>query len=289
MYQSIFIPLSSNGNQLPALTFAASLAQAFEANAECIFASKSIRLLEKEQKDKVMEIYLNKGFVASSELADKLYQEHFSKRVKQVEDWFNLNKNKLPSGKLLHWKESLDLFGETAEQLRNECSFHDITVASYDFSVSLQDELITGALFSSGKPLVLVRNFEQEKDLSDCTVILAWKFTPQSLRAQFMSLPILKKVGKVIVVSVEEDKNEVPERELSKLVSYLKKHNNNVEFNIINNAKNPAEALESYYSEVKADLLIMGAYSHSRLQEMVLGGFTRFFIDSKKCNLLLAH
>jgi len=33
----------------------------------------------------------------------------------------------------------------------------------------------------------------------------------------------------------------------------------------------------------------MGAYSHSRLREMVLGGFTRHFLNSGKCNLMLAH
>lgn len=289
MYQSIFIPLSSHGNQLSALTFGASLVKAFDAIAECTFTTKSLLMLENEEKEKVGEIYRKEGYTASQELTEQFYQEQFAERAKQVQQWFELNKKNLASGHSLLWKQSLDLFGETAEQLRNVCSFHDLTIASYDLSASILDDVVTGALFATGRPLALIRSFPQEKDLSNCTVVLAWKFTPQTLRAQWLSLPILKKAGKVLIVSVDEGEKETSADEIAKLSIYLKRHGINAESHVIKNAKKPAEALEQYYEEQRADLMVMGAYSHSRLQELILGGFTRHFLSSRKCNLMLAH
>jgi hypothetical protein len=173
MYKSIFIPLSSHGDQLPSLAFGASIAEGFNASAECSFTSKSLFLLEGEQNDKVGEMYRKEGYTASQNLAEKFYQEQFAKRAKQVQQWFELSKEKLASGSRLQWRESLGLFGETAEQVRDECSFHDLTIASYDLSTSILDYVVTGALFATGRPLVLVRSFHPDKDLSKCTVVLA--------------------------------------------------------------------------------------------------------------------
>jgi nucleotide-binding universal stress UspA family protein len=289
MYQSIFIPLSSHGDQLPAIAFGASLAEAFDAGAECAFSSKSLLLLEGEQSDKVGEMYRKEGYTASQNLAEKFYQEQFAKRAKQVQQWFELSKEKLASGRRLQWRESLDLFGETAEQVRDECSFHDLTIASYDLSTSILDDVVTGALFATGRPLVLVHSFPEGKDLSKLTVVLAWKFTPQTLRAQWLALPILKKAGKVLIANVDEGEETPSAKELAKLTAYLKRHGINAHSHTISNVKSPAAALEQYYAEQKADLMVMGAYSHSRLREMVLGGFTRHFLNSRTCNLLLAH
>lgn len=289
MYKSIFIPLSSHGDQLPALTFGASVAEAFDAGAECAFTSKSLLLLEGEQSDKVGEMYCKEGYTASQNLAEKFYREQFTKRAKQVQQWFEHNKDKLDSGRRLQWRDSLDLFGETAGQVRDECSFHDLTIASYDLSTSILDDVVTGALFATGRPLILVRSFPQGKNLSECTVVLAWKLTPQTLRAQWMALPILKKARKVLIASVDEGEEATSADEIVKLTAYLKRHGINAHSHTISNVKSPAAALEQYYAEQKADLMVMGAYSHSRLREMVLGGFTRHFINSRTCNLMLAH
>jgi len=289
MYQSIFIPLSSNGDQLSALAFGAALAEAFDAGAECAFTSKSLLLLEGEQSDKVSEIYRKEGYTASQNLVEKFYQEQFAKRAKQVQQWFELSKEKLAGGRRLVWRDSLDLFGETAEQVRDECSFHDLTIASYDLSISILDDVVTGALFATGRPMVLMHSFPEDKDLSKLTVVLAWKFTPQTLRAQWLALPIMKKAGKVLIANVNEGEETPSTEELAKLTAYLKRHGINAHSHTISNVKSPAAALEQYYTEQKADLMVMGAYSHSRLREMVLGGFTRHFLNSRTCNLMLAH
>jgi hypothetical protein len=145
MYKSIFIPLSSHGDQLPSLTFGAALAEAFDASAECSFTSKTLLMLEGEQSDRIGEMYRKEGYIASQKLAENFYQEQFESRVKQVQQWFELSKGSLAYGHRLKWRESLDLFGETAEQVRDECSFHDLTIASYYLSTSILDDFVSGA------------------------------------------------------------------------------------------------------------------------------------------------
>jgi nucleotide-binding universal stress UspA family protein len=289
MYQSIFIPLSGHGDQLPALRFGAALAEAFDAHAECAFTSKSLLLLDGRERDQVRELYREEGYAASQDLAGKFYHEQFEKRATLVRQWFELNKQKLSGGHRLVWKESLALFGDATAQVRDTCSFHDLTIASDDLSTSMLDDVVNGALFTTGRPLVLVRSFPQGKDLTKLTVILAWKFTPQTLRAQWLSLPILKQAGKVLIATVEEGEETSSAEELAKVTAHLKRHGINAHCHAINNVKDKATALQEYYVDQKADLMVMGAYSHSRFREIVLGGFTHHFLNTRTCNLMLSH
>lgn len=288
MYKLIFIPLSSNGDQAPALAFGAAMSATFDAKAECVFASKSLILLRGEQNDRVSETYIKEGFDASQQLAEKLYQEQFQAKTKQVSQWFQMSKEKLIGGERLVWRNSFDLFGESVEQIRNECSFHDITVLSFDLGASIFDDVIMGALFSAGRPIVLIRSLAPDKKLEDLSIMLAWKPSPQALRAQWYALPLLQKAKQVILVNVEEEDTNSPE-DMKRFTEYLSMHGVKVSPYTIRNSKNGAVALEQYYEEQKADLLVMGAYSHSRLKELVFGGFTRHFLNIRKCNLLLVH
>ena len=186
------------------------------------------------------------------------------------------------------WRDSLDLFGESVEQIRNECSFHDITVTSFDLGTSIFDDVIMGALFSTGRPIALLRSLAPDKKLEDLSIILAWKPSPQALRAQWYALPLLQKAKRVILVNVEEEDADAP-ADMKRFAEYLSMHGVKAVPHTIRNTKNATAALEQYYEEQKADLLVMGAYSHSRLKELVFGGFTRHFLNIGKCNLLLAH
>ena len=49
------------------------------------------------------------------------------------------------------------------------------------------------------------------------------------------------------------------------------------------------EVIENVAGEIGADLLVMGAFGHSRLREVLLGGVTRYFLKDSSIPLLLAH
>lgn len=286
MYKTLFLPVSSNGDQSPALAFAAALTQSFAAKAESTFVSKSLVLLQEDEHAKVANVYRTEGLAASQELTEALYKEQFKKRATAVKEWFARTTSSLGSAHSLIWQDTLDVFGETAEQIRNKCSVHDMTIVSADISASIWDTLLEGALFATGRPLVLVRAFTAGKTLADSTIMLAWKQSPQTLRAQWFALPLLQKAKRVVVTHVQE--GDAAE-DIQGVLRYLEQHGIKADAKPLANVQDAALGLEQAYAEVKADLLVMGAYSHSRLREMVFGGFTRYFLTNSQCNLLLAH
>jgi len=89
MYKSIFIPLSSNGDQAPVLAFGAAMADALDAQVEYVFSSKSMTLIQEEQSEQVAAMYKKEGYVASQKLIVELYQHQFKTRAKQVSEWFS--------------------------------------------------------------------------------------------------------------------------------------------------------------------------------------------------------
>lgn len=288
MYRVIFVPISSSANRACSVSFTAMMAAAFNAKADCLFASKSLELLQSEQKNKVENAYLKKGYFATQELTDQFYEEQYLVKANQAGEWFHQFQQKLEGGNRLYWRDSLDLFVESIEQIHYKCSFYDLVVMSVDIGVSVYSDFVSGGLFHSGKPMVLLQEFEPNRKLEDLTIMLAWKPCKEAQHALWYSLPLLQKAKRVILVNVEE-KEGLPPSDLERYAEYLSMHGVKISHTTIRNTKNPPIALEQYYKEQNADLLVMGAYSHSRFKEMVFGGFTDYFLNIGKCNLLLAH
>ena len=288
MYQSLFIPVSSHGKQEGALAFAAAMCDAFSARGESVYLSKTLALLDAKQKKAVGDTYRSKGYEASQLLTEQLYQQQFHASAAKVKAWFEKTKQQLGSPKGLVWHDASGLFGETAQQVADVASFADLTIASTDLSDSVYDDLVVGSLFFTGRPLALIKDYPARKELQKAHLMVAWKYSPQTLRALWFALPLLKKAKVVTLVSVVEG-DEDEQDYLDEAVSYLAAHGIKAQKIRIDNARYPVKALEETYREKKADLLVMGAYSHSRLGELVFGGFTRSLLSEPKCNLFMVH
>jgi hypothetical protein len=130
MHKSIFLPFTSYGEQSGALAFAASLASEFDGAATGIFASKSLTLLDPALRSKVGKEALESGYAAAEELSDTLYEQQHKDRAKEAGLWFEAEKAKLSEGARLMLAKPFELFESAADQARDECAFHDITVAS---------------------------------------------------------------------------------------------------------------------------------------------------------------
>jgi nucleotide-binding universal stress UspA family protein len=148
--------------------------------------------------------------------------------------------------------------------------------------------VVEGALFATGRPLALIRAFRPDRKLSDLTVTLAFKPSPPMLRAQWHALPLLKLAKRVLLTIAPEGAGQTRES-VSRFAAYLSQHGVKAEIHTLPQVKDAALELERFHLKQDADLLVMGAYSHSRLRQLVFGGFTSHFLSSKTCNLLLSH
>jgi nucleotide-binding universal stress UspA family protein len=149
----------------------------------------------------------------------------------------------------------------------------------------------TGALFESGTPMLLWAK-DQTPTMTPGTVVLAWRATPECAHAVRAALPMLEKakdVHAVLIDPVPSARGHGPEPGMN-LAAYLAHHGVRVEVNAVpSEGRTVAHILEQEVKERAADLLVMGAYGHSRLRERLFGGTTQDMLSNPPCPILLAH
>lgn len=156
-----------------------------------------------------------------------------------------------------------------------------------DFSlmaIQLED-----VLFAAGRPTLLVPKTISENALAAIhsgTTLIAWNGSIEAVRAVQSLLDLLPDCAKVRVASVPEGNKESSALELVRYLGWQ-----GIEAQVTEVAKegNTSQRLLQAAAEQQAGLLVMGAYSHGRLRQMVLGGVTRDMIHHAGLPVLLAH
>jgi nucleotide-binding universal stress UspA family protein len=162
-----------------------------------------------------------------------------------------------------------------------------VVVARPDTEAGEPTSLIEAALFGTGRPLLLAPP-ECPSHLGELGLI-AWNGSPEALRAITASLPILGRLQRVILLSIGRPRGETDETE-RELLDYLGCHGINAERLVVEpDERTAGERLLDEAHRLGANLLIMGAYAHSRLRESLLGGATHHVIRSARIPVLLMH
>jgi nucleotide-binding universal stress UspA family protein len=141
------------------------------------------------------------------------------------------------------------------------------------------------ALFDSGRPMLLVPAVPVAEPGS--TVAIAWDGSREAARAVGAALPLLAAARKVVILTAREPGGEV---EPSELAAYLALHGVNARtWAFVPGPGSLGGALLEEAGKAGANLLVMGAYGHSRFREMVLGGVTRSILSDADMPVFLAH
>jgi nucleotide-binding universal stress UspA family protein len=151
-------------------------------------------------------------------------------------------------------------------------------------------DVVDQALVYSGRPLLIAPATPPETLLD--TVVVAWNDTPEAARAVTAAMPFLTKAKTVAILSVEETDQEGHERKAScdRLVHALRWHNPLVQVqHLPSGGHKPVDMLLEAAASLKASLLVMGGFSHSRLRELVFGGFTQQVLGGAALPVLIAH
>lgn len=148
-------------------------------------------------------------------------------------------------------------------------------------------DMMNAALMETGRPLLIVptREFAQ----IGRTVAIAWKDTPEAAGAVAAATPLLARASRVAILSVTENA-ETDAAACERLRAALTWHNPaTTTQHLAPVGGEPADTLLKAAAELGADLLVMGGYGHSRLREVVFGGFTRRILQVADLPVLMAH
>ena len=125
-------------------------------------------------------------------------------------------------------------------------------------------------------------------------VLLTWNASRESARALREAMPLLTRAETVVVLSSEPDYIDAevarghPHAE--ELMRFLKSHGiDSISSGISDTDLSASDAILGQAAEMNADLIVMGAYGHARLREIILGGVTRDLLKQSPVPLMLAH
>ncbi len=142
-------------------------------------------------------------------------------------------------------------------------------------------------LLDTGRP-VLIAAAKAPASLSG-VVAIAWKDAPEAANAIAAAMPFIEVADRVIILSVDEGRaTDVTACE--RLRHVLAWHNSHVEMHRLKpEGRAPVDVLLEAAEAAKTDLLVMGGYSHSRMREVIFGGFTRRVLYGADIPVLMAH
>jgi nucleotide-binding universal stress UspA family protein len=116
---------------------------------------------------------------------------------------------------------------------------------------------------------------------------IAWDGGDEAAVALRSVAPMLAGSGQVHVLTVAARESGFPSTEA---LRYLSRHGIKAELHQLERGNSIEETLMTTAMQLEAELIVLGAFSHSRVRELLFGGVTRFFLDEKKSPpLLLAH
>jgi nucleotide-binding universal stress UspA family protein len=179
-----------------------------------------------------------------------------------------------------------------SDYLAREARGADLLITGVDKNVSVFDRSrhlnIGDLVMQAGRPVLVVpatvARFRFDR------VLVGWKDTRETRRAITDALPILEKADDVRIVEIAapDDLDMVRER-LADVVAWLGRHGVTAESTALASIGDDAHRLQSFVEEHKADLIVAGAYGHSRVREWVLGGVTRDLLLRAECCALVSH
>jgi nucleotide-binding universal stress UspA family protein len=276
MIKDVLVNLSMNSPKDPALDYAISLAESFDAHIagvafvyEPVIPASIMGGVGTEFIDAQRAEAEKAAAAAVARFEDAARRSGLSSETRML------------TGTLAG---ATEMFGKLARR------FDISVIAQPEPDRAAPEELVTeGALFESGRPVIVVPYIHKDGIKLD-RVMCCWDGSRTAARAIADAIPLLAKakaIDLVIVATARVKTNEITGADMGQ---HLARHGLNVDVKLLASPDvDIADTILSYAADSSADLIIMGGYGHSRLREFVLGGTTRGILASMTVPTLMSH
>lgn len=185
-------------------------------------------------------------------------------------------------------------FGANIEPLVAMIARHsDVMVVRAPTNKSPQPyaQIIEGALLGSGRPVIIVPPDWQRGPVGQ-KIIIGWDESREAARAMHDALLIAAPEAEITIVTVDAKRGSHEHGDTPGLdiAAHLARHGHKVTLrNEASLGRSTSEVINQVATDLDADLIALGGYRHSRLQQALFGGVTRNMLREPKIPLLLSH
>ncbi|MGA9420797.1 MAG: universal stress protein [Rhodanobacteraceae bacterium] len=274
MYSTLMVHLEPDNDNASLLNITGDLAERFDADVIGIAACQTAMLV------------IGDG-VGSAAFVER-DQAEIKKKMGRTEKAFHeALQHRSPH---LEWR-STETYGAPTEYIVRQMRSADLLITGVNHRGSWLDptwRVDTGDLvMQAGRPVLIVPSVARH--LLARTILVAWKDTRETRRALSDALPLLKTAKRAIVVEVVTSEEAIAEgrKNVQDVADWLERHDVSAEPLVRSADDEVAPPLGLIAQQEGADLVVAGAYGHTRLREWVLGGVTRNLLsDTNLCSLL---
>lgn len=152
------------------------------------------------------------------------------------------------------------------------------------------EPIIEAALFEGRTPVLVVPDEAEPKGKFD-TVLVGWNESVEAMAAIRKSMPFLQAADQVRIVVIDPPQHGPERSDPGGLLSQmLSRHGVTCEIDVLSKTMTRiSDVLNRHAEDTGADLMVMGAYGHSRFREAILGGATRNMLEQAKIPVFMAH
>jgi len=229
------------------------------------------------------------AFYASGDFAQSLVARHrdeIKQRMAETEERFR--STMLHRARAVEWRTAMV---NPTEYVAHEARAADLIITSVNRDSIALDPMRrldpSELVMQAGRPIFVVP--AEAKHLNLQHALVAWKDTREARRAAADALPLLHKAKDVTIVEVIEnaDKRNEAQARVDDVAAWLGRHGITA-FGRVLQAVEEKEQIEKIW-EYGADLIVAGAYGHTRFRQWVFGGFTRSLLTRSGHCAFLAH
>lgn len=190
-------------------------------------------------------------------------------------------------GRRIEWRSAIEF---PTQALIGEARCADLILVERDRSGDIYRTVDLGAaILGAGRPFLVVP--AAVKSLAADHIVIGWKDTREARRAVKDALPFLHEAKRVTILEIcEKDQMDTARHHVDDVVRYLEQHRIKAGRRVEIQARGSgADQIIGLAEDEGADLLVTGAYGHSRLNEWIFGGMTRDLLTSSPICCLMSQ
>lgn len=193
------------------------------------------------------------------------------------------------SGREIEWRAAAGDIPLTVQQHGHYADLIVVSQGRREDDAVVTDVLPQTVIMGCGRPALVVPSYGEVARLGE-RVLVAWNRTREASRAVHDALPILTRAKSVQILEVNPPASTPPHIAGADIAQHLARHGVNAEVQAatVSDIDTGATIL-SRAADLGSDLLVMGAYGHSRLRELTLGGVTRHLLQHMTVPVLMSH